>query len=363
MNKKKVETWRWLLGMALSMAVLLVSAGCGGKNVGRVNDKPISQAEYHKVLERMAVPIVGQNDVPLVDPVTGRIVRDQAGYLALRMLVDRRIVLEMAEKEKVMPTEQEIERELERQKKQPDFNERLKALGYTQDDLKEDIKVELAAFKLITKGITVTEEEIRKEYNRRIQQFTIPAQVQVALILVDNRKKLDEIQSQIKKGVDFLVLAGQYRPPDMPPTMNTTSVWLQENNEMFRQLPQLWQTLQKTPVGSVTPPQPIRWQSAPGKVVNGWILFKVLEKKERQVRPLDDEVREDLRRLLMQMKSKRDLGRELVQMRTQAKVTFEIPRYNRRWEQDVQQWKQIAQTGTPAPTPAMPTPSTGGGSP
>lgn len=354
----------WLrLGVVFPIVVLLVTVGCGSKDVGRVNDKPISKAEYYKVLERMAVPIVGQNDVPMVDPVTGRIVRDQAGYLALRMLVDRRIVLEMAEKEKVMPTEKEIEQELERQKKQPNFNERLKALGYTQDDLKEDIKVELAAFKLITKGITVSEDEIKKEYQRRIAQFTTPAQVQVALILVDNRKKLEEIQSQIKKGIDFLVLAGQYRPPDMPPTMNTTSVWLQENNEMFRQYPQLWQTLQKTPVGSVTPPQPIRWQTVPGKVVNGWILFKVTEKKERQVRPLDDEVREDLRRFLMQAKSKRDLGRELVQMRSQAKVTFEMPRYNRRWEQDVKQWQQLLQQGGASATPATPTSSVGSGMP
>lgn len=358
-HKTKLQWFR--LGMVIPVAVLLIVAGCGSKNVGRVNDKPISQAEYYKLLERMAVPIVGQNDVPMVDPVTGRIVRDQAGYLALRMLVDRRIVLEMAEKEKVMPTEQEIEQELQRQKKQPDFNERLKALGYTQDDLKEDIKVELAAFKLITKGITVSDEEIQKEYQRRIAQFTTPAQVQVALILVDSRKKLDEVQSQIKKGIDFLVLAGQYRPPDMPPTMNTTSVWLQENNELFRQLPQLWQTLQKTPVGSVTPPQPIRWQTAPGKVVNGWILFKVLEKKERQVRPLDDEVKEDLRRFLMQAKSKRDLGRELVQMRSQAKVTFEIPRYNRRWEQDVKQWQQLLQQGGASASPAAP--AVGGGTP
>lgn len=354
---------KWLmLWIAIPVAMVLVSTGCGRKSVGRVNDKAISQAEYYKVLERMAVPLT-QGENPVRDPATGRLVREQAGYMALRMLIDRQIILEMAEKEKVMPTEEEIKKELDRQKKLPGFNERLKTLGYTQDDLKEDIKVELAAFKLITKGITVSDDEVKKAYQQNIQRFTIPAQVQVALILVDNRKKLEQVQAQIKKGVDFLVLATQYRPPDMPANANVTNVSLPENSDMFQQFPYLWQTLQKTPVGSVTSPLPIKLQSAPGKAVNGWIIFKVLDKRPRQVRPLD-EVKEDLRRLLMQAKSKRNLGRELMQMRAQAKVSFEIPRFNRRWQEDMKQLQQqIQEAQAPASVPAVPAPSGGGSTP
>ncbi|GIV15248.1 MAG: hypothetical protein KatS3mg022_0683 [Armatimonadota bacterium] len=354
---------KWLpLWIAIPVAMMLVATSCGRKTVGRVNDKAISQAEYYKTLERMAVPIT-QGENPMRDPATGRLMREQAGYLALRMLVDRQIILDMAEKEKVMPTEQEINQALERQKKLPDFNERLKMLGYTQDDLKEDIKVELAAFKLITKGITVSDDEVKRAYQQNIQQFTIPAQVQVALILMDNRKTLEQVQSQIKKGVDFSVLATQYRLPDMPVSANVTSVWFSENNDMFRRFPYLWQTLQKTPVGALTPPQPIKLQSAQGKVVDGWVIFKVLGKKDRQVRPLD-EVKEDLRRLLMQAKSKRNLVRELMQMRAQAKVSFEIPRFNRRWQEEMKQLQQqLQETQSPPSVPTVPAPSTGGSTP
>jgi foldase protein PrsA len=353
---------KWLLlGIVFPAAILLAVAGCGGKKVGEVNDTAISQAEYYKTLERMAVPLT-QGENPVRDPATGRILREQAGYLALRMLVDRRIILQMAEKEKVMPTEEEIRQELERQKKLPGFNERLKTLGYTQDDLKEDIKVELAAFKLITKGITVSDDEVKKAYQQNIQQFTVPAQVQVALILLDNRKTLDEVQAMLKKGTDFHVVAVQksLKLPNMP---QSGGVWMRETDETFKQFPQLWQTLQKTPVGSVTPPQPLKVPSAQGKLVNGWVLFKVLDKKDRQVRPLD-EVKEDLRRLLMQAKSKRNLGRELMQMRAQAKVSFEIPRYNRRWQEEMKQLQQQLQEAQPSPAlPTVPTPSPGGATP
>jgi hypothetical protein len=172
-GKQNIIRKRLPLCVMLLGGILLAATGCGRKTVGEVNDSAISQAEYYKTLERMAVPLTrGEN--PILDPATGRIIREQAGYLALRMLIDRRLVLQMAEKEKVMPTEEEVQKELERQKKQPGFNERLKTLGYTQDDLKEDIKVELAAFKLITKGITVTDEEVKKAYQQNIQQFTIP---------------------------------------------------------------------------------------------------------------------------------------------------------------------------------------------
>lgn len=361
MRGERTEMRKWLLlGIVFPVAILLATTGCGRKKVAEVNDSTISQAEYYKVLERMAVPLT-QGENPVRDPATGRIVREQAGYLALRMLVDRRIILEMAEKEKVMPTEEEINKEIERQKKLPGFNERLKTLGYTQDDLKEDIKVELAAFKLLTKGITVSDDEVKKAYQQNIQQFTVPAQVQVALILVDNRKTLDEVQGMLKKGTDFHVVAVQksLKLPNMP----QGGVWLRETDDTFKQFPQLWQTLQKTPVGSVTPPQPLKVPNAQGKIVNGWVLFKVLDKKDRQVRPLD-EVKEDLRRLLMQAKSKRNLGRELMQMRSQAKVSFEIPRFNRRWQEEMKQLQQQLQEAQPSPAlPTVPTPSPGGATP
>lgn len=351
---------RWLpLLIAVPVVMALVTIGCGRKTVAEVNGKKISQENYYKVLERMAVPLT-QGENPVRDP-TGRLVREQAGYLALRMLVDRQIILEMAEKEKVMPTEEEINKELERQKKLPDFNERLKTLGYTQDDLKEDIKVELAAFKLLTKGITVSDDEVKKAYQQNIQQFTIPAQVQVGLILIDNRKTLDEVQEMLKKGQNFQVVALQksLKLPNMP--QGVGGVWLRETDDTFKQFPQLWQVLQKTPVGSVTPAQRIKVPSAQGKVVDGWVIFKVLDKKPRQVRPLD-EVKEDLRRLLMQAKSKRQLGRELMQMRGQAKVSFEIPRYNRRWQEEIKRLQQQMQEPVPT-TPTTSTPSTGGATP
>lgn len=356
-ERNTMHKWLMLLS-AVPMAMVLATTGCGRKTVGEVNGKKVSQQEYHKVLERMAVPLTRGEEV-LRDP-TGRIVREQAGYLALRMLVDRQIVLELAEKEKVMPTEEEINKELERQKKLPAFNERLKTLGYTQDDLKEDIKVELAAFKLITKGITVSDDEVKKAYQQNLRQFTIPAQVQVGLILADNRKTLNEIQEMLKKGQDFHMVALQksLKLPNLP---QGGGVWLRETDNTFKQFPQLWQTLQRTPLGSVTPPQSMKLPSPSGKMVEGWAIFKVLDKKQRQVRPLD-EVKEDLRRVLMQAKSTRRLDQELMRMRAQANVSFEIPRFNRRWQEDVKQWQQQLQTAPPA-VATPPTPSVGGATP
>jgi hypothetical protein len=100
---------------------------------------------------------------------------------------------------------------------------------------------------------------------------------------VDNRKTLDEVQAMLKKGTDFHVVAVQksIKLPNMP----QGGVWLRETDDTFKQFPPLWQTLQKTPVGSVTSPQPLRLPNAQGKAVNGWVLFKVLDKKERQVAP------------------------------------------------------------------------------
>lgn len=346
----------WILPI---VAIGLIS-GCAKQKVGEVNGKTITQAEYYKAMERMTVPIT-QGENPVRDPATGRLVREQAGYLALRMLIDRQIVLDMAEKEKVMPTEQEIEDELQRQKKNPAFTENMKALGYTEEDIKQEIKVQLAEFKLLTKGITVSDDEVKKAYDANIQRFTMPARVQVALILVDSPRKLEQVRAEIKKGVDFALLATQYRPADMPATTNVTSVWLDENNQMFQQFPLLWQTLQKTAPNNVTDPLPIKLPTAQGKVTDGWVIFKVLDKKERQVVPLD-EVKEDLRREMMLRKSKRNLALELMQMRAQAKVTIDIPRYDQRWQEQMKQLQQVLQSHSPA-TGAPSAPLQGGATP
>lgn len=352
-----MRKWLVLLILFPAVGVIFTTAGCGSKTVGKVDDMKISQADYYKLLERMAVPLT-QGDTCVTDPM-GRLLREQAGYLALRMLVDRQLILHMAEKEKVMPTEEEIQKEMERQKKLPDFNERMKTLGYTQDDLKEDFKVELAAFKLLTKGITVSEDELKKAYQNNTRQFTIPAQVQVALIILDTRKKLTEVQNLLKRGTDFHVVALQHSAqlPNLP--RGVDRVWLRESDQTFQQFPNLWQTLQKTATGAITPPQAMKLPTADGRVIDGWVIFKVLDKRDRQVRPYE-EVKEDLRRVMMQAKSKRQLGRELLQMRSQAKVSFEIPRFNRRWQDEIKRLQEQLQQA-PAAAPAAPLPTSPGG--
>jgi hypothetical protein len=61
----------------------------------------------------------------------------------------------------------------------------------------------------------------------------------------------------------------------------------------------------------------------------------------------------------MQAKSRRQLGRELMQMRAQAKVSFEIPRFNRRWQEEIKQLQQMQEPQPPAlSTPPPPSGAT-----
>ena len=184
--------------LAAVAAVLSSSlAGCGRSTVGKVNGRKISRQEYHTRLERMPL---GRGDQQV-----------EAGMVVLGELIDEELWLRLAEKEKVAPTDSQVEKRYKEMQKLPWFTARLKAFGITKEQAKDLLRVEQAKFNLQTRGVKVPDKDVTDFYERQKKtQFTIPEHAEVAAIFCEAKETLDRVMSLLEQGVEFGVVARQW---------------------------------------------------------------------------------------------------------------------------------------------------------
>ncbi len=165
----------------------------------------------------------------------------------LRELIDRHIILQKAESLGLMAIDDEVDRQLERYRSPFDSDEEFLASlaerGMTREDLRLEIRRNLTIQRLFNKEIssriTVTEEDLRADYEQNAAAFTFPEQqVHLAQILVTEveeapapnlrnddaadrksaREKIEMLHERLKKGENFAILAQNYsEDPDSTP--------------------------------------------------------------------------------------------------------------------------------------------------
>jgi peptidyl-prolyl cis-trans isomerase SurA len=154
----------------------------------------------------------------------------QARLQVLNTLVQKEVLFQRAEKEKLLPTEEEITQFISNMKQQANmtddqFQKRLKEQGQTVESLREEARKTLAIQKLQDKTygkITISDKEVEDYYNNNRQVFVNARGVELADIVVDPlnnglqddaksdaeaKQKIDIIYQQLKSGADFADVA------------------------------------------------------------------------------------------------------------------------------------------------------------
>src|SRR5215813_2593148 len=158
----------------------------------------------------------------------------QARLQVLSTLIQREVLFQRAEQEKLMPTEDEITSSINKQKQDSgmtdeEFARQLKDQNLSMEALREEAKKDLAIQHLQDKysgKITVSDREVEDYYNANKAQFVNARGVALAMIAVDpqdNSKqgissddakndtdaklKIDNIYQQLKGGADFATVA------------------------------------------------------------------------------------------------------------------------------------------------------------
>jgi peptidyl-prolyl cis-trans isomerase SurA len=281
------------------VAVGLVLSGCASSGsetkdsmvAATVNGRNIMLSEVERQVNQQA----GGNTSSL-----NQLQMAQARLQVLSGLIQREVLYQRAEREKVLPTDAQIEGAIATQKQNSgmtaeDFDKSLKAQNMSVETLREEAKKTLAIAALqdkYNKAINISDREVEEYYQANRQLFKKDRGVALAMIVVDPadnsstgitddakneadaKIKIDNIYQQLQGKADFATVARAKSEEANSLRMGgdvgfATEEDLRNNNFPPELVSQFFGPMQ---VGDYT--QPVRFGGS-GK----WYIFKLAEKR------------------------------------------------------------------------------------
>jgi peptidyl-prolyl cis-trans isomerase SurA len=290
-NIAKVFTFTWVVVSAL----ILSGCASGGAEVNEntvaatVNGRKILSKEVERTVTQQA----GGDTSTL-----NQLQMAQARLTVLSTLIQREVLFQRAEREKVLPTEAQIDGAIATQKQNSgmtseDFDKSLKAQNLSMETLREEARKSLAITALQDKysgKINISDREVEEFYNNNKAQFKSERGVALAMIMVDPsdnsatgltddakndadaKLKIDNVYQQLQGKADFATVA-RARSEDVSTLQRggdigfATEQDLKNNNFPEDLISNFFGPMQ---VGDYT--QPTRFN---GK----WYIFKLAEKR------------------------------------------------------------------------------------
>lgn len=315
------QTW---MVVALGTVVAVGLTGCrnGGEVFAVVNGERISMSDFTDHLQTKPTVTVGIGNGQVAELE----VADTLAWQAAQDLIARTVLLQLAAEEGVMPTEAEINQEVEiRRTLNPNFITNLQNRGLSMGSIKDNLRIDLARERLITKGITVTDEELERFISDNRERFIEPATVDLQFILAGS----DEVRQTAQRALD----AGQ-------PFLEVARAHSQDPEIESRQ-------------GRFTPgPVPVNaLPPAIGQAINGlppttssdWIdagdgtqvKFYVVSRTEERPIDMNENRRTWLRRQMAIERGMQatDLNRRLAERLASSDVSMELSSLRNRWNQ------------------------------
>ncbi len=190
-----------------------------------------------------------------------------------------------------------------------------------QSDIKEKMKYVINGFltleyieRVVAAGVSLTEEEIKNYYEENINKFSKPEEVRARYIMIkvdaemdetakqDARKKAEEILNQVRNGSDFAALAKEHSDDQASRSRGGYLGWFGRGS-MLPEFEAAAFALQPGETSEIV------------ETSRGYYLIKVEERKEGEVKPLE-EVRQMIETPLL-VEKKREAINNFVQQAMQ----------------------------------------------
>jgi parvulin-like peptidyl-prolyl isomerase len=177
------------------------NGGSGTDVAASVNGKSITLKEVDQSISQQAG---GQIDK--LSPLALANARLQA----LQGLIQSEALYQRAEKENLLPSDEEVTNAINQQKQaarvtEEEWQRRLKESGETEDSIRDKARRSLAIQKLIEKNIgkvTIRDGEVEEYYNANRERFVSPRGVGLAAIVVDPRDSAGQYPDDAKNEQD-----------------------------------------------------------------------------------------------------------------------------------------------------------------
>ncbi|MBM3724509.1 MAG: peptidylprolyl isomerase [Acidobacteria bacterium] len=321
-----------ILAVAVAAAALVGCSASAPANVAAtVNGRNITFAELEKQYQV-------QFPTPAERPSDDQ--KNIQKLELLRTMVDSEIMLQRAEKLGLLAADAEVDSKLGEMKSgytQEEFSKQLEARKLSLEDLRTQLRRDLSIQKLFNKEITanvnITDQEVADFYNQNKSAFNLPEpQVHMAQIVVTSnpdpnvrnlkndkaqndeqaRKKILMIESRLKQGEDFGMLAQNYSE-DPASAANGGDLGFIPESSLEKANVELRRLVMSLPSGGVS--QVIRGSG-------GYQILKVVSKEPSGQRELTDpRVQQNIRETLVNRKDQLLKAAYFEVARNEAKVT------------------------------------------
>jgi foldase protein PrsA len=247
--------------------------------VATVNGVNIGQNEMYSEMEQY-VPAQLQN-FP-----TNAMLEWPAGRVALQHLITNELTIQLAKEQQVPVTDDEVAaryadiKMVKEAESVSSFEDLLKNQGLTVQEFEdENIKPEVAQFNVLSKGISVTDQEIRANYNLHVSDYTEPARVHIERIVLpdeaaaekayETASKNNSLDDVLSENIAQPIVGGE-NAADIPQWISI--------DQPGAGLRDVLQTAQGAQPGTILKPILVK---------NQWWLVKLVDHKNKTVMPFD----------------------------------------------------------------------------
>ncbi len=286
------------------ICILSFSGGCErDKVVAKVNGEKITERDLNRLLEHGGLKRPQTEHEKEVQ----KMVRAEI----LNQLINERLMMQAARKEKIKVDKSEVEKEYKEIVKafpsEAEYLKRLKEKGISKDfilkSIEKDIMIAKFADRLV-KDISISENELKEYYEKNLPVFTTMEAYRLSIIKVDTIEDARRIKKELEAGASFEELAKRYPAGHQEKGSDTG-----------------WVTLGTFPKDISKEISKIKPGTFGGPIVGreGFYLVKVFEKREQRTATFE-EVKADIMQMLLQNKKSEILSNWIEQERKKAKI-------------------------------------------
>lgn len=246
---RNVKSYQIILAIVLLAVVLIGVVYSNSKVVAKVNGESITKDELYAFLVR------------------------QGGQQALESLIVDKIIYLEAEKQNIKISQEDIDKEIEQIIAQygdeEAFTQTMEMYGYSLEDVKKDIEMNLKIEALLEPDISISEQEMKDYFEENKETFAVGEQVKASHILVESKETAEEVKEKLSAGEDYAEMAKEYSI-DTTTKEQGGALGFIKKGETVSEFENAAFSLE---VGSI---------SEPVKTASGYHIIKVEEKKEAE---------------------------------------------------------------------------------
>lgn len=306
------------------LAALAAASPVFAQDFARVNNQVITREEYIRALEQIPVTLPGAS-API-----------DAGRLVLDQLVAKKIVLDEAAKRGVLPSDADVQKRYDLQKRLVEgqmpgrsLETMMAAQGTTPKLIKDEMRYQMAETNLVAKEIGLSEDDVKKAYESAKAQIGLPERAELRVIAPQSAGDFGEAQKQLQSKTAFAKVAQQFNSPSL-----RASSGLMPQPIPVTAMPPAWQNkVKQMPAGSVF--GPVEWPSSnksqpPARM---WIriekTYPALVVSYDEAKPL---VKEQIVQSRLADPKNEKLRQLIARRKSEAKFQASDPRYQALWE-------------------------------